>query len=398
MFSQLTNRFLNTVPFAATIVDKFSRMLSVGYYMFKPSGSPEKEQNTAEHEQILQDLENKKKTVENLKLLQQEKLAAVNALVASAKVKQQELGNATLLVDKKLNEKQSLIQSAEELSPQISRLSVEKRRQERKVADLTLKIETKEMAAQEAESLKPSEDFQQLLNNAKLIEQRDYKQKLVIKPKSKQEILEEKKKAVENLKLQQQEKTERLEALVARSKTTQQELDNVTPTVKQKLAEKQFLTGQSERLIAKINRLSIEKQIQERNIADLTLRIEMKEMAAQEAASLKPSEHFQQLLSHATLIGQKNDKHKPGYEPRVEARLEEAMVEPEAVVFQEPTIEQFQACVFTAPENSIPKKNNARAIFATAASFREPRDKKQTDFFADFAKQKTQKTKKNKNK
>lgn len=388
MFSQLSSSF-------STIVDGFWKIVSAVSDTLNPQASSEKEQNTAEHEQILQDLENKKKTVENLKLLQQEKLAAVNALVASAKATQQELGNATLLVDKKLNEKQSLIQSAEELSPQINRLSVEKRRQERKVADLTLKIETKEMAAQEAESLKPSEHFQQLLNNAKLIEQRDYKQKLVIKPKSKQEILEEKKKTVENLKLQQQEKLERLGVLIASSKTKQQELDDAKLLVNKKLVEKQSINEHVEKFSDYVNRLSIKKQIEERKIADLTLKIEMKEM---EAEFSKPSEHFQQLLSNAKLREQKNDKQKPGYEPREEVRSKEAMVEPEAVVFQEPTIEQFQACVFTAPENSIPKKNNARAIFATAASFRDPRDKKQTDFFADFAKQKPQKTKKNKNK
>lgn len=390
MFSQLSSGI-------STIVDGFWKIVSVVSDTLSSQASSKKEQNPAEHQQFLQDFENKKKAVNDLKLLQQEKLAAVNALVASAKATQQELGNATLLVDKKLNEKQSFIQSAEELSPQINRLSVEKRRQERKVADLTLKIAMKEMTAKEAESLKPSEHFQQLLNNAKLIEQRDYKQKLVIKPKSKQDILEDKKKTLEDLKLQQKNKLETLNALAlaANSEIKQQELGKAILAVKQKSAEKQFLTGKSERLSAQVNSLSIEKQIEERKIADLTLRIEMKEMAAKEAEFLKPSEHFQQFLSNAKLIGQKNYKQKPGYEPREDAILEEAMVEPEVAIFSEQPIEQSQTCVFTAPENSTPNKNNARVIFATAASFREPRDRKQTDFFADFAKPKN---KKNKNK
>lgn len=343
MLTQLSRGF-------STIVDGFWKIVFVVSDTLNPLASSKKEQNSVEHQLFLQDLENKKKAIKDLKLLQQEKLAAMNALVASAKATQQELGNATLLVDKKLNEKQSLIQSVEELSPQINRLSVERRRQERKVADLTLKIEMKEMAAKEAESLKPSDHFQQLLNNAKLIEQRDYKQKLAPKVKSKQEILEEKKINVENLKLQQKNKIEKLNSLVAHSEMKQQELSNVTSAAKQKSAEKQFLVGRSERLSAQINNLYIEKQLQERKAADLTLKIDRREMEAEFRKSL-----LEQQGSRSA-------------EPNV--------------TMQEPVVQQqSEPVIFVAPEAEKKTSKNSRSVALTAASFREKREKKQTDFF-----------------
>ena len=245
--------------------------------------------------------------------------------------------------------------------------------QERNAADLALRIERRE---REAELHNPSEKFQALLQNAKLIEQHNSKQKSVIKPKSKQEILEDKKKIVENLKLQQHEKLERLEALVDSSKIKQQELSNATSLVDQKLIEKQTITEYSERLSRETKRLSVAKNLQERKVADLTLRIERREM---EAELLKPSETFVQLLENTKLIEQKNYKQKSGYETRAEVGLEKSIaVEPEVAIFQEPVVYQAEAVVFAAPKNTKPKKS---APVVTAASFREPREKIQTDFY-----------------
>lgn len=175
MFSQLTNGFFNKIATPSTIIDELRGILSVGFDLLNPQAVLEKEENIAELQQAFQNLENKKKIIENLKSQHKEKWEKLEVLAECSKTKQQELDNATLLVEQKLIEKQTVIESLDILSREIERLAIVKQLQERKAADLTLKIDRRKMEAE----LKPSKSFQLLLENTKLIGQKNNESRLV---------------------------------------------------------------------------------------------------------------------------------------------------------------------------------------------------------------------------